>query len=250
MVFDQSKAPCELGQMRKWFSAHMESDALSDQPPALFLSFLKTVQKKFPALSDCPDDRLDYACEYEIHRNFVYMCFGYSIAKEAHDIVKRQAKINGLGFWDVSQSFDRTFPITLPTDKWPLLLESAWVKYNGYYVYGYKEIRRVLRQMKTAERSSICLSDRQGNYIQAGGYQDAFIVEHCRYTDAVTCRHMRADLKEENSDADTPLSINDFTIRVPKSQILSLERTCSLFQAFTEDTLADHQDIFWKILNL
>ena len=43
--------------------------------------------------------------------------------RNAHGIVKRQAKINHLGFWDVSQSFDRTFPVTLPADRWPMLLE-------------------------------------------------------------------------------------------------------------------------------
>ncbi len=120
MVFNHSTVPCEFKQIKQWWRAHMEDDMLLDTPPAIFHLFLESARKVFPPMDGCPEDKLEYACDYEIHRDFIYMCFGYSASKEAHDIIKRQAKIDHLGFWEVSQSFDRTFPITLPTDKFSL----------------------------------------------------------------------------------------------------------------------------------
>lgn len=250
MVFNHLKAPCELGQLKQWFCAHMENDQLPDVQPAIFDTFLEKIKNVFPSIEHCPEDKLEYACEYEIHEDFVYMCFAYSVSQEAHDIVKRQAMKDNLGFWDVSQSFDRTFPITLPTDKWPMLLEAKWIKYGKYFVYSYEEIRKVLIQMKTIERSSVCLTDRFGNYIQAGGYKDTFIVEVRKYIDAVTYQHMRADLREEVSDADTFVQINDFSINVPKSQILSKDQVCELFQEFTDEIRLENSNIFWKKIEI
>lgn len=127
MVFHHGKLPSELEPLRRWFQKHMEEDVLPEKTPELFSSFLEHITQVFPPLQDCPEDRLEEACEYEIHEDFVYLCFSYSAAERAHGIVKRQAKINHLGFWDVSQSFDRTFPVTLPADRWPMLLEAAWI---------------------------------------------------------------------------------------------------------------------------
>lgn len=250
MVFNHLEVPCKLAQLRPWLCTHMESDAFLDKTPAIFSVFLESMNKVFPSMDHCPEYQLEYACDYEIHKDFIYMCFGYSVSREAHDIVKRQARIDNLGFWEVSQSFDRTFPVTLPTDKWPMLLEAGWVKYGKYFVYSYEEVRKVLVQMKTIERSSLCLTDRFGNYIQAGGYGDTFIVEVRRYTSAVTYQHMRADLKEGFSDADTFVQINDFRIRVPESQILSKIQVCQLFQEFTDEIQKENLNIFWKRLEI
>ena len=250
MVFNHLKAPCEFGQLNQWFCAHMENDRLPDKQPVIFGTFLENIKNVFPSIEHCPEDNLEYACDYEIHEDFIYMCFGYSVAKKAHDIVKRQARKDNLGFWDVSQSFDRTFPVTLPTDKWPMLLEAKWIKYGKYFVYSYEEIRKVLIQMKTIERSSVCLTDRFGNYIQAGGYVDTFIVEVRKYIDAVTYQHMRADLDKEISDADTFVQINDFNMRVPKSQILSKNQVCELFQEFADEIRLENSNIFWKIIEI
>jgi len=246
MVFHHVKAPHELGEMRQWFHTHMEEDVLPDNLPTRFSTFLQSIRKVFPPIEDCPEDRLDYACSYEIHEDFIYMGFGYSIAREAHDIVKRQAKMDNLGFWEVSQSFDRTFPITFPADKWPMLVEAKWIKYGQCFVYCGEEVRKIIAQMETVERSSVCLTDRYGNYMQAGGYKDAFIVEVREYVDAFTYRHMRADLKEEILDADTFVSINDWKIKVPESQVLSEDQVCFLFQKFTDGTKLEEMNIFWK----
>lgn len=246
MVFNHLKVPCELKMLRPWFCAHMESDVLPDEPPAVFRPFLERIEELFPSMNHCPEDRLEYACEYEAHEDFIYMCFGYSVSEEAHGIVKRQAKIDNLGFWDVSQSFDRTFPVTLPADKWPMLLEAAWIKYGGRFVYSYEEIRKVLVQMKTVERSSVCLTDRCGNYIQAGGHKDTFIVEMRKYMDAVTYRHMRADSSKERSAADTIVRVNGFDVKVPESQIFSKYQVCLLFQEFTDEPAFGKPAPYWK----
>ncbi len=74
--------------------------------------------------------------------------------------------------------------------------------------------------MKTIERSSVCLTDRFGNYIQAGGYKDTFV------------------------------QINDFKIRVPKSQILSKNQVCELFQEFTDEIRLENSNIFWKKIEI
>ena len=250
MVFDQLKVPHKSGTLRRWFDTHMENDVLPEEPPVKFNTFLENIKKVFPSIEHCPEDGMEYACDYEIHEDFIYMCFAYSVAKEAHDIVKRQAKIDNLGFWEVSQSFDRTFPVTLPTDKWPMILEAKWIKYGGRFVYDYEEIRKILIQMKTIERSSICLTDRFGNYIQAGGYKDTFIVEVRKYIDAVTFEHLRADLSQQSSDADKFVQINDFDVKVPDSQILSKAQVCQLFQEFTGEAALDGLDIFWKRIEI
>jgi len=163
MVFDHTMVPSELGALKKWFHMHMENDLLPRETPAVFHSFLESVEKVFPSMNDCPEDKLEYACDYEIHEKFIYMCLGYTVAKEAHNMIKRQAGLDNLGFWEVSQSFDRTFPVTLPMDKWPMIVEAEWVKYGKCFVYNYKEIRKILMKMNTAERSRICLTDRHGN---------------------------------------------------------------------------------------
>ena len=250
MVFNSLKVPNELGQMRQYLSTHMENDVLPDGAPAIFSTFLENIKQIFPPINNCPEDKLEYGCDYEVHEDFIYMCFAYSIAEEAHHIIKRQAKMDNLGFWDVSHSFDRTFPITLPTDKWPMILEARWLKYGKCEVYNYETIRKVLIQMKTVEQSSVCLTDRYGNYIQAGGYKDTFIVEVRKYIDAVTYQHMRADLKKENLDADTFVQINDFNIRVPKSQILTKHQVCLLFQEFIDEIVLEDLNIFWKKLEI
>ncbi len=250
MVFDHSAVPCEFGQLKQWWNTHMEEDKLPDKPPAVFLPFLENVKKAFPSMDDCPEDKMEYACDYEIHEAFIYMCFGYSVSREANDIVKRQAKIDDLGFWDVSQSFDRTFPVTLPTDKWPMLAEAEWIKYGRQYVYCYEEVRKILVQMKTAEQSSFCLTDRHGNYIQVGGYGDAFTVEVRKYIDAIAYQHMRADIKEEPSDADAFVRINGWKLKVPRSQIFSKVQACSLVQDFTEENKLNDESVFWKKIDI
>jgi len=260
MVFNQLKVPYKSAQLNQWLCTSMENDAPIDNPPVIFHAFMENIQKIFPPINHCPENKPEYACDYEIHEDFIYMCFGYSVAREAHDIVKRQAKIDQLGFWDVSQTFDRTFPITLPTDKWPMILEANWIKYGSLFVYHFEEVRKVLMQMKTVGRSSVCLTDRYGNYIQAGGYKelsknssdnsDKFIVEVRKYIDAVTYQHIRADLKKESSDADTLVRINDFTVKAPNSQILSQNQVCLLFQEFTDEIKPENLNIFWKELKL
>ncbi|MBT9779517.1 hypothetical protein GPL15_23855 [Clostridium sp. MCC353] len=250
MVFNHLKVPYELGPLRQWFRTHMEYDVLPDTPPAIFRAFLENLQKVFPSMNHCAEERWEYACEYEVHEDFVYLCFGYSVAEEAHDIVKRQSKIENLAFWDVSQTFDRAFPITLPADQWPMVLEAKWIKYGKHFVYSYEQIRKVLVQMKTIERSSVCLTDRYGNYIQAGGFNDAFIVEVRKYIDAVTYQHMRADLKQESLAADAFVSINDFRVRVPESQILTKKQVCSLFQEFTDGNPPEDWNFFWKRIEI
>ena len=250
MVFDHLKVPHKSGQLKQWLNTHMEKDVLPDKPPAVFRTFLESMEKFFPSIDHCPEDKLDYGCDYEIHEDFVYMCFGYSVAKEAHDIVKRQAKMDHLGFWDVGQSFDRTFPVTIPGDKWPMILEAPWIKNGRQFVYSHDEIRKILMQMKKMEPGSVCLTDRYENYIQAGGYEDAFIVEVRRYTDAVRYQHMRADMEKESSDVDALVRINDFSIKVPESQIFSRNQVCMLFQGFTDETGPEDQDVFWKHLDI
>lgn len=250
MVFNCQKVPCEFGQLRPWLHTHMEEDVLPEKTPALFCSFLEQIQNIFPPADACLEDQFHDACDYEIHEDFIYLCFAYSAAEKAHGIVKRQAKADHLGFWDVSQSFDRTFPVTLPTDRWPMILEAQWIPYGKQFVYHFEEIQKVLKQMKEVERSSLCLTDRQGNYIQAGGFLDASIIEVRMYTDASTYRHLRADLKKENTAEDAQITINHFQIPVPESQIFSRNQVCQLFLKFTEETLFDEQNIFWKIQNL
>lgn len=246
MVFDPFKVPCEFGELKRWFRGHMENDAVFDRPAARFCGFLESVQNVFPSMQRCPEDQLEYACEYEIHEDFIYMSFAYSAAKEAHDIVKRQAKSDDLGFWDVSQTFDRTFPVTLPTDRWPMLIEAEWIKDGQRFVYGYEEIRKILVQMKTAGRSSVCVTDRFGDYMQAGGFGGTFVVETRRYTDSVTYVHERADLKEEKLEADAFVQINDFILRVPRSQILSGKQVCALFREYADGVKPDDFKVFWK----
>ena len=104
--------------------------------------------------------------------------------------------------------------------------------------------------MKKVEQGSLSLTDRQGNYIQAGGFLDAFIVEVRTYTGPVTWKQLRADQCAENSVADALVSINNFQIQVPKSQILSQDQVCRLFLEFTEETLFHEQNLFWKTLDL
>lgn len=99
MVFNHLKAPDELKQLQQWFNAHMENDVILDKTAAIFNGFLADMQKVFPPMDNCPENRLDYACSYEIHEDFIYMVFAYSVAKEAHAIAKRQAKFDNLGFW-------------------------------------------------------------------------------------------------------------------------------------------------------
>lgn len=250
MVFNRQKVPCELEQLRPWFHTRMEQDTLPEKPPSVFVHFLEKIQKVFPPLDQCPEDRPNDACDYEIHEDFIYMCFGYPAAERAHGIVKRQAKAENLGFWEVSQSFDRTFPITLPTDRWPMILEAGWITNGRQFVYHFEEVKKLLMQMNAPERSSLCLTDRQDNYIQAGGFQDTFIAEIRIHTDPVTWQQARADLKAEQSEADTLVSINNFQIRVPVSQVLSGDQICRLFLKFTEETLFRDQNIFWKTLDL
>jgi len=254
MVFHYEKAPCELGPLQQWFRTHMENDVLPDKVPEIFSKFLESISKLFPPINHCPEDRLEDACEYEIHEDFIYLCFAYSMAKEAHDIVKRQAKIDHLGFWDVSQSFDRTYPVTLPADKWPMIVEAKWLKYGQQFVYHYKEIKKILMQMKTIEQSSVCLTNRYGDYIQAGGYQDRFIVEVRKYIDATSYRHMRADINacitEENLDTDIFVSVNDWKLRVSKSQVLSKNQVCLLFQEFVDEMELNDSNIFRKELQI
>jgi len=250
MVFNQFKVPYELRQLNQWLCTHMENDVLPDNPPAIFSSFLENIKKVFPSIDHCSENELEYACEYEIHEDFIYMCFGYSIAEEAHDIVKRQAKIDNLAFWDVSQLFDRAFPITLPTDKWPMIVEAKWIKYGKRFVHNYEEVRKVLMQMKTIDQSSVCLTDRYGNYIQAGGYENTFIVEIRKYIDAMTYEYIRADLNKEDLEADAFVQINDFHVNVPDSQILSRNQVCLLFQEFTDEIKSGNPDIFWKKLKI
>lgn len=250
MVFNHSKVPCEFETLRQWFDVHMENDVLPDKPPAIFGAFLEKLKKLFPPINNCPEGSLEYACEYEVHEDFVYMCFGYSAAQKAHDIVKRQARIDNLGFWEVSQSFDSTFPVTLPVDKWPMMIEAEWIKYGKCFVHSFAEVQKVLMQMKTAKRSCACLTDRFGNYIQAGGYKDTLIVETRRYTDAITYQHMRADLQNEDLAADTAVSINGFNIMAPKSQIFSINQVCLLFQEFAEEIAPEDFEVFWKEMEL
>ena len=201
-------------------------------------------------MDQCPENRFHDACDYEVHEDFIYMCFAYSAAEKAHDTVKRLAKAEHLGFWEVSPSFDRTFPVTLPTDRWPMILEAGWISHGRQFVYHFEEVQKVIRQMKKVEKSSLSLTDRQGNYIQAGGFLDAFIVEVRTYTDPATWKQLRADQNAENSVADALVSINNFQIRVPKSQILSRDQVCRLFLEFTEETLFHEQNFFWKTLDL
>ena len=250
MVFNHLKVPCEFGRLRQWFCTHMESDVILDYPPDLFGTFLTNLNPLFPPINDCPQDRLEYACDYEVHEDFMYMCFGYSVAKEAHDIVKRLAKICNLGFWDVSQSFDRTFPVTLPVDQWPMIIKAEWIKYGEHYVYSYAEIRKILIQMKTIERSRVCLTDRYENYIQAAGYKNTFIVEMRKYLDAVTYQHLRADLKNEFSVADTVVSVDHFNMIVPKSQIFTNNQVCLLFQEFAGEYVSDDWNVFWQKIEI
>lgn len=250
MVFNCSKVPNELGQLKKYFYEHIENDMPKDNTPHIFNTFLENIKKVFPSINDCPGDKTEYACNYSIYEDFIYMCFGYSVAKEAHDIVKHQAKADNLGFWDTSQSFDRTFPITLPADKWPMVLEASWINNKSQFVYNYEEVRKVLMQMKTPGQSSICLTGRYGNYIQAGGYNNTFIVETRKYINAIEYQHLRADLKSGISDADTVITINNFNIKVPLSQILSQNQVCLLFREFTDGIKPDSLDISWKKLEI
>lgn len=250
MVFNHLKVPCESGRLHQWFHAHMENDAILGQPTDLFDTFLKKIKIFFPPINDCPKDRLEYACDYEVHEDFVYMCFGYSVAKEAHDIVKRRAKICDLGFWDVSQSFDRTFPVTLPADRWPMVIKAKWIKYGGDYVHCYEEIRKVLIQMKTIGRSRVCLTDRHENDIQAAGYKDTFIVEMRKYIDATTCQYLRTDLKNEVSAGDTVVSVDNYNMTVPKSQILTKNQVCLLFQKFAGEIVPDDWNVFWQEIEI
>lgn len=238
MVFHPLKAPCELEQMRRWFQGQMENSTPA-KDWQVFGAFLENMEKIFPPINQCPEDRLEYACEYEIHEEFVYMCFGNAVAQKAHDIAKRQAKIEHLGFWDVSQSFDRTFPITLPENRWPMMIEAGWIKYGRQFACDYKAIQKVLKQMKTAERSSVYVTDRFGNYIQAGGYQDVFVVETRQYTDAITYQHMRADRQQEDSEADAIVKVNGWEMKVPSSQILSENQVCMLFREFVGEITSE-----------
>lgn len=150
----------------------------------------------------------------------------------------------------MSPSFNKTYPITLPNDKWPMIAEAEWIKYGNIFVYSCEDIQKLLTQMKKIERSSLCVTDRWGNYIQTGGFNDTFIVEKRIYSDSITYEHMRADLKEENSKADAFVQINGFKLEVPKSQIFSKNQVCSLFQAFVDEVEFDDFNIFWKKLDI
>ena len=98
MVFNCQKVPCEFGQLRPWLHTHMEEDVLPEKTPALFCSFLEQIQNIFPPADACLEDQFHDACDYEIHEDFIYLCFAYSAAEKAHGIVKRQAKADHLGF--------------------------------------------------------------------------------------------------------------------------------------------------------
>lgn len=250
MVFNHLNVPAKLKQLQQYLNNHMENDMLPDKPASIFNGFLEDMQKVFPPIDNCPENMLDYACSYEIHEDFIYMGFAYSVAKQAHAITKRQAKFDNLGFWDVSQSFDRTYPITLPNDKWPMIAEAEWTKYGSIFVYNCQEIQKLLTQMKKTERSSLCITDRWGNYIQTGGCNDSFIVEKRIYSNSITYEHMRADLSEENSKADAFVQINGVNIKVSQSQIFSTNQVLRLFEEFTEEVKSDNLDVFWKKLDI
>ena len=67
-----------------------------------------------------------------------------------------------------------------------------------------------------------------------------------KYIDATTYQHLRAGLKNEVTAADTVVSVDNFNMTVPKTQIFTNNQVCFLFQRFAGEIVAEDWNVFWQ----
>lgn len=118
MVFEKAKAPRTKEEFMEWYEKQTrweedhDYDAIGVSSPALQSWFME-MKETFPPMNGeyAPAPELleedavleERLVDYCIGRDVIYAAFAWSVAEEAHELVKRLAQKHGVGFFDVSE---------------------------------------------------------------------------------------------------------------------------------------------------
>ncbi len=257
MVFEKGTAPTGKSEFLDWYIQNMEYGTEQDIScvSEKLQAFFHFVRQVFPPMNGpfAPDDNAlsehpemeEYLCDYYITEGMIYLSCAYSVSEYAFTVIKRAAYFAGVGFFNPSD--DNSVPVLFDS-RCPMLLEGEW--FRSVELDQFDGIREKLHRMTVKKRSYLYVTDLIGNYIQAGGYGDAFTVEKRMYTDALSYTHTKAGyfgMKHEDKEGDVIIAGNH--VKVKQNQILSRAAAEQLFLDFFQDT-ETVDSIEWEELDL
>lgn len=239
VVFEKRKIPAEPSAFLDWYHEKMEEESQEDISCASedLQKFFHEVRRIFPPMNGslAPDDKIlaenprleKYLCDYDIREDLIYLSFSYSVSGFAYDTIKRAAYFMDVGFFNPNEN---DLPV-LFNSRYPMLLEGEW--FRPVKIVDFDRIREKLNHMIVKNRSYLYVTDLAGNYIQIGGYGEAFTVEKRIYTDIMTYVHSKAGYScAENPDKEGYVMIAGNRVKVKQNQILSKATAEQLFLDF------------------
>lgn len=257
MVFEKKGVPTDKSDFMNWYHQKMECENVQEISCATekIQNFFHSVRRIFPPMngSFAPDDKAlaknpemeEYLCDYSIEGDMIYLSFAYSIAEFAYDVIKRAAYFAGVGFFNPSD--DNSVPVVFDS-RCPMLLEGEW--FAPMEIEQFDKIHDKIENMTVKNHSYLYVTDQVGNYIQIGGYGDAFTVEKRIYHSPVDYVHTKAEYSD-TKDGSRPgeVMIAGNRVKVKRNQIISRETAEQLFLAFFEEA-ETVDDIVWTEIDM
>ncbi|MCI8530710.1 MAG: hypothetical protein HFH82_16545 [Lachnospiraceae bacterium] len=245
-VFEKNEVTTNQSEFLKWFHQKAECENVSEISCASdkLQKFFHSIRDIFPPMNGefSPDDKFlsenpeieKYLCDYTIREDMIYLSFSYSVSEFAYDTIRRAAYFAEVGFFNPSS---HSLPIFFDS-RYPMILEGEG--FQAMEIVRFESIREKLNNMTVKNRSYLYVTDPIGNYVQIGGYGDAFIVEKRIYTSPTDYVHVRAGYSgAENVDKAGEVMIAGNCVKVKPNQVLSKRMAEQLFLDFfrNEETM-------------
>ena len=256
VVFEKNGIPSSRKEFLNWYNQKMECESVSDISCATqnLQKFFHSVRDVFPPMNGvfAPDDKFlsenpkieKYLCDYTVREDMIYLSFSYSVSAFAYDMVRRAAYFAGVAFFNPSNG---SLPILFDS-RCPMILEGEG--FRPIEINHFESISEKLNEMTVKNRSYLYVTDPIGNYIQIGGYSDAFTVEKRTYTSPDEYVHVRARYSgTENGERMGEVMIAGNCVKVRGNEILSKTIAEQLFLDFfrNEETV---NSIEWVEMDL
>jgi len=124
-----------------------------------------------------------------------------------------------------------------------MLVSGEW--FNEIDIIDFLLIEKKITSMNVKNRSYLCMSDMNLDYIQIGGYTDRFTVEVRIYSSCDTFTHYKADTSLIDAVDNEFVLIGGQNVTVRKTQVLQSKIAIALFHSFFNGEKLSNI-VYWK----
>ena len=124
-----------------------------------------------------------------------------------------------------------------------MLVSGEW--FNEINIIDFSLIEKKINSMNVKNRSYMCMSDMNVDYIQIGGYANRFTVEVRIYRSYDTFTHYKADTSLIDTIDNDFVLIGGQNVTVRKTQVLQSKTAIILFHSFFSGEKLN-SIVYWK----